>query len=110
MKMHPGTMLTYVGHFKKVGIETCALARSPKGRLVKSRRARGHDHPVQLVLPYVRFDLLLPGLRAGVKRILCEYNPGQIFSIFGYYLAVDRAADVFSAMANINTDPQIVGT
>ena len=53
--MHPGPLVTNVGHLKKVLVQASLFDGFLESWFMRARRARGHHYPVQVVL----FDALL---------------------------------------------------
>jgi hypothetical protein len=53
--MYPGTLITNIGHLKKIGVHSCLGAGTLKKGLVRARRTGGNQHPIQFVI----FDGLL---------------------------------------------------
>ncbi len=68
--MDPGTLITDIGHLKKVFIQASFSDGLLEQRLMGSGSARGDDHPIQIVLLYHFLYLLLGILGASVEIVL----------------------------------------
>ena len=74
--VHPGTLVADVGHLKQIGIEAGLCHRVAEQRLMGSRGAGGHHHPIQIVFSDLLLDPILGIVGAGVKIVLRVHDVG----------------------------------
>ena len=69
MHMDPGALITDIGHFKEVLVQAGFSDGLLEQRLMGSRGARGHYHPIQIMFLYHFLYLLLGVLGASIEII-----------------------------------------
>ena len=105
--VHPGTLVADIGHLKQVGIESGFGQRIAEQRLVGSRCAGGHYHPIQIVFGDLLLDPILSIVGAGIKIVLRVHNVRQCFRIFHDVRDINHAGDIGAAVADENPDARV---
>jgi len=101
--VHPGALLTDVGHLQHIGIQA-RLADSPaEGGLMEAGRAGRHHHPVQFVLGYVLLDLLLADVGAGELQVTGHGHAGERLSKALQVLHIEDPGYIQAAVTDVNT-------
>ena len=96
----PRNVLADIGHFKHVAVEASAFHRAAEGGLVHARRARGHNHAVELVLVDGCFNGRLARFGAGVHGVV-GIDHVRVGAGNGRHLgAVDSTGDIAAAVAD----------
>jgi len=101
--MHPGALLSDVGHLQHVRIQACFDDGPAKGRLVQAWRAGGHYHAIKLELGNIFLDLFLADVGAGELQIAGYGNIGQLLGKALQVFHVQDAGDIQAAVTNVNT-------
>ena len=102
--MHPGILFADIGQFKEIGIETGFTQGVAKKRLMGSRGAGRHHHPIQTVFIDGSLDFLLAGVGTGVFIADGQNHLGQCGGIFPNRLGIYNTCNVRSTVADKNTD------
>jgi hypothetical protein len=102
MGVNPGALLTKVGHLQQVRIQSRFGKTFSEGRLMKPRRTRGHHDPVQALLLYIGFDLVLARLRTKVALMAGDDYIRKCLAIGSHCRAVHDPCDIRPTMADIN--------
>ena len=105
--VHPGALVADVGHLKQVGIEAGLGQRVAEQRLVRSRGAGGHHHPIQMVFGDLLLDPILGIVGAGIKIVLRVHDVGQGLGIFHDIRDIDHAGDIGPAVADKDSDARL---
>ena len=104
IRVHPRDVLADVHHLEVEGIQPALCHGVAEGVLVKEGRAGRHHDPVELVVPNVLLDQLLPGIGAHVLIIARDDDAVQRGDILRQGLHVHRARDVRAAVAHVEAD------
>jgi hypothetical protein len=102
--MNPRALFSDVGHFKKVGIESCRVNGLTVSRFVHSRRASSHDYAVNAIVSDIVLNHVLAGIRAHILIISSYGNMGKSFGECRHLLDIDRCRNINSAMTDENAD------
>jgi hypothetical protein len=102
--MNPGALFPDVGHFKKVGIESCGVNGLAVSRFVHSRGASRHDDAVNAVVSDVVLNHVLAGIGAHILIISRDGNVGKGFGECRHLLDIDRCRNINSTMTDENAD------
>src|SRR4030042_293912 len=76
--MNPAALFAYIGHFKKILVQTCRTESIAESTLMHVRAAGSYNNPVKLVIPYILADHLLPGIGTHIFIGPCQGNIGQV--------------------------------
>jgi len=98
--MYPASMLPDACHLQNVGVESGLCDAVTEGDLMQSWRTGGHHYAVQLVFLDMFFNLLLPGVGAGIPVSHRDYYAGEFFRKQSYLLGVHRPCYIKSAVAD----------
>ena len=104
MHVHPGALLTDVGHLEPERVQPSLLGGGPEGRLMQTRGTGCHNDTGQVVLLDGILDLLLAGGRAHVLVVVCKCDVRQGLGVFFYLRDVNRSGDIGSAVADKYAD------
>ncbi len=102
--VYPRVLVADVGHLKQVGVQPGLPDGVPKDRLVRARRARRYDDPVQALLldPFLNQLQRVGG--AGVHRVFGMDHVRKCAGILGDIFHVDDPGDIAAATADEHAD------
>ena len=103
--VHPRAVLADVGELEHVRVDARLLERLLEERLVRSRRAGGHDEAVETLGLDHFLDYLLGVLRAGEEHVLDVLDARQLRCVFHDLLDVHGRGDVYAAPADEHAHP-----
>jgi hypothetical protein len=102
--VNPGTLFTDVGHFKKVGIESCRLNGLTVSRFVHSGGASRYHHPINAIVSDIVLNQILTRIRTHILIISGNRDMRKRLSKCLYLLDIYRSRNVDSTMTDINAD------
>jgi hypothetical protein len=102
VRMNPGTLFPDVGHFEKVGIESCRVNGLTVRRFVHSRRAGSHDYSVNATISDIVLDQVLAGVGTHVLIISSHSHMGKGFGKGCHLLDIDRCRNINSTVTDKN--------
>jgi hypothetical protein len=105
MHVDPRAMLPDVDEFEEIPIQPSFFARLFEQGLVSARRARGHHHPVQVLLGDLLFDRRQPFLRTCVKVILYVNHIGEASGILHHLWDAHHSPYIVATMTDKNSNP-----
>jgi hypothetical protein len=102
--VNPGTLFTDVGHFKKVGIESCRLDSLTVSGFVHPGRASRYHHPINAIVSDIVLNQILARIRAHILIISGDFDMGEGLSKCPDLFDIYCRRNVDSTMTDINAD------
>src|SRR5208337_2576422 len=102
--VHPRTLVAYIGLLEEVLVKAGVAHRLLEERLVRTRRAGGNDHPVEVLLLYDLHQPILGILGTGEEVFLDVDDIWKRLCVFDDFGNPDNTRYVYAAIADEYTD------
>ena len=107
--VHPRTLVADIGLLEQVLVEAGVAYRLLKERLMRTRRAGGNDHPVEVLLLYDLHQPILGILGTGEEIFLDVDDIGKRLCVLDDFRNPDHTRYVYAAIADEYADPGGLG-
>ena len=100
----PAVLVTDIGHFEEVFVQSGLLHRRAEDRLMGPRRTGGDNHPIHDSVTNILLHHLLPRIRTHEQILARNHHVRERFREISYCRNVDDAGNIGTAMTDVHTD------